>query len=103
MKLHLDELYNHLVYVLSDNGDWEYTREGVGKYNNRVFVVNLDDTGEDERELLFVSANLTVADVMKHGLAAGSYTYDNNEYWCNWDAEPEQHHVFREAIGLEQV
>ena len=80
MKLNLEDLYNYITHSLSDNGDWEYTREGIGVYNNQTFVVDLDDTGDDERELLFVKKGLTVEDVLQHGIASGSYVCEQGEY-----------------------
>ena len=47
---------------LMDDGDWEYVRMGVGVMNGRVFVVDLDDGGEEWREMNFVKEGLSVED-----------------------------------------
>lgn len=56
---------------LMDDGDWEYVRVGVGVMNGRVFVVDLDDSGEEFREMNFVKEVLSVEDVLRVGCEVG--------------------------------
>ena len=56
---------------LMDDGDWEYVRVGVGVMNGRVFVVDLDDGGEEWREMNFVKEGLSVEDVLRVGCEVG--------------------------------
>ena len=62
-----------LEVELMDDGDWEYLRMGVGVMNERVFVVDLDDSGEEWREMKFVREGLSVDDVLRIGCEVGVF------------------------------
>jgi len=103
MKMNLERIWNHLVVELEDNGDWEYTREGIGVYEGRVFLVDLDDSGESSRELLFVKEGLQVHQVLAIGKETGRYVQDEEgSFWYNWDidGDKESARSFREQVGI---
>ena len=66
-----------VVVSLMDDGDWEYVRMGIGKVvskkkeDRKVFVVDLDDSGEVWREIMFVKEGLSINDVLKIGCEVG--------------------------------
>ena len=69
---------------LMDDGDWEYVRMGVGVMNGKTFVVDLDDSGEEWREMNFVKEGLSVEDVLRIGCEVGvlveiDWGYDEND------------------------
>ena len=89
--MNLNCLPDHLVYTLNDNSDWEYTREGVGVYKGRVFVVDLNDTGERERQLHFVEEGLSVHDVIAVGVRTGRYGQcPAGSFYYDWDAADDE-------------
>jgi len=78
---------------MMDNGDWEYTRCGVGMIDGRVFMVDLDDNGEvwseigwcdnvkSVEELLEVGVRYKVFDLIDWG-------YDEEDRY-RWNVEEE--------------
>jgi len=103
MKMNLERIWSHLVVELEDNGDWEYTREGIGVYEGRVFLVDLDDSGESSRELLFVKEGLQIHQVLAIGKETGRYVQDEGgSFWYNWDNDgnSESAQSFREQVGI---
>jgi hypothetical protein len=90
-----------LKVTLMDNGDWEYDRMGLGVCEGRVFMVDLDDSGELIREMEYVKDGLSVQDVLKIGCDVGvivqiDWGYDERDlYRVNWDCLPEDWDKFR--------
>ena len=90
-----------LKVTLMDNGDWEYDRMGLGVCEGRVFMVELDDTGELIREMEYVKDGLSVQDVLKIGCDVGvivqiDWGYSQRDlYRVNWDCLPEDWDKFR--------
>ena len=88
MKMSLEDLESLVVYTLEDNGDWEYLREGIGIYQGRVFLVDLDDSGEEERKLLFVTEGMQIHEVLAIGKATGRYGQNpSGSFYYNWDKD----------------
>lgn len=86
--MNLEDIESCIVYALNDNSEWEYTREGIGIYNGRVFLVDLDDTGEEERKLLFVKEGMQVHQVLAIGKATGRYEQEpSGKFWYNWNKD----------------
>jgi hypothetical protein len=103
MKMNLDDLQDNLIYKLSDNSDWEYTREGIGFYEGRVFIVDLNDTGEDDRQLHFVEEGLQVHQVLAAGKQTGRYWQDpSGVFYYNWDTDGDEkvNTAFRLLVGI---
>ena len=103
MKMSLEDLDRCVVYTLEDNGDWEYLREGIGIYNRRVFIVDLDDTGEEERELRFVKEDLQIHQVLAIGKETGRYGQNpSGSFYYNWDKDGNKECIqsFCEQVGL---
>ena len=106
MNMNIEEIAEYLVYSLDDNGDWEYTREGIGVYNGRTFIVDLDDTGEENRTLYFCRKGIDVKAVLETGVKFGRYEKgpDGTYYYnINTDSGEEQEYneaAFRAALGM---
>lgn len=108
-KLDLEDptQYAWIKVSLMDDGDWEYTRTGIGEFNNRVFIVDLDDTGEQFREMIWVKNGLSVEDVLRIGVETGVFDkidwgYDeDDQYRERTDATPEQYNTFYQMIGID--
>lgn len=102
-SLSLEELDAYVIYKLTDNGDWEYTREGIGIYRNRTFIVDLDDSGEDKYELIFVRDGMQVHDVLAAGKASGRYVQDDSgTIYYNWgtDGNESVRAEFKKLVGI---
>ncbi len=90
--------------VLMDDGDWEYNRMGVGENEGRVFIVDLDDSGEEEREMEYVKEGLSVEDVLKIGVECGvineiDWGYDEDDkFRVNWESGEEDWDNYRKKI-----
>ena len=63
----IDEDCNLVKVKLMDNSDWEYDRMGLGECEGRVFMVDLDDSGEQLREMEYMKDGLSIQDVLKIG------------------------------------
>ena len=93
LDLHNDEQYRQEIFqVLDDNGDWEYPRLGLGEDHIGLYLVDLDDTGEQFREKLYVNDTFSAGDVIKEGLTLGVFVKDdegdiryNMDGVDNWD------------------
>lgn len=103
LTLSLEELDAYVIYKLTDNGDWEYTREGIGIYCGRTFIVDLDDIGEEERDLIFVREGMQVHDVLAAGKASGRYAQDDSgTFYYNWgtDGNNSARAEFNKLVGI---
>ena len=92
-KLNFDEDIELVKVEMMDDGDWEYVRWGVGEVDGKVFMVDLEDVGE-EGEMMFVKEGLSVEDVCKIGVEVGVFVdssewgYDENDrYRVKWELE----------------
>jgi len=103
MKMNLDDLDEYLIYKLDDNGDWEYTREGIGRYEGRTFLVDLNDSGSEERELLFVKEGMQVDQVLAIGKKTGRYEQcPSGTFYYDWDNDGD-HYIaeqFKQQVGI---
>ncbi len=102
LDTHNDEQYEKEIFqTFDDNGDWEYTRLGMGEDHIGLYLVDLDDTGERFREKLYVNDRFSAHDVILEGLALNvfeKYEKDdiryniNDETNVNWE-------TFLERVG----
>lgn len=99
----LEAIYNHLIYKLEDDSDWGYLREGIGIFEGRVFLVDLDDSGEEVRKLHFVEEGMQVHDVLAAGKKSGRYTQcPSGTFYYNWelDGSEEVDAAFKLLVGI---
>ena len=96
-KLNIEEEMELVMVSLMDDGDWEYLRMGIGECEDGVFVVELDDSGEEEREMKYVKEGLSVEDVCKIGIEVGVFVdssewgYDESDrVRMNWEMEGDE-------------
>ena len=77
--------YNQEIFqTFDDNGDWEYTRLGLGEDHIGLYLVDLDDTGDQFREKLYVNDTFSAGDVINEGLALGVFEkYDKDDIRFN--------------------
>jgi hypothetical protein len=85
---------------LSDNGDWEYDRMGIGMSKGRVFIVDLDDSGESWREMLYCDKVKSVKEVIECGIECGVIEKVNGEYYYEWEFEKKDDKKFNDMIGI---
>jgi hypothetical protein len=94
-----DQYENEIVVSFMDNGDWEYVRFGFGKDNNGLYFVDLEDSGEDLREKVYVKKNLTLEKIVEFGLENGVFDkFDENDIRCEDDCEKEDWENFMKFI-----
>lgn len=101
--MHMNNISDYLVYVLDDNGDWGYSREGIGIFEGRVFVVDLNDTGEEVRRINFVEESMQVHDVLAAGKSTGRYIQcPAGTFYYNWDADGDVQidNAFNMLVGI---
>ena len=91
---------------MMDNGDWEYDRIGVGMNKGKVFFVDLDDCGEDWREVEYCDKVESVERLLKIGVECKVFEkidwgYDENDmYRVNMNGDEEENwDKFRELVG----
>ena len=91
---------------MMDNGDWEYDRIGVGMNKGKVFFVDLDDCGEDWREVEYCDKVESVGRLLKFGVECKVFEkidwgYDENDmYRVNMNGDEEGNwDKFRELVG----
>ena len=78
LDLNNDEQYRQEIFqTFDDNGDWEYTRLGLGEDHIGLYLVDLDDTGDQFREKLYVNDTFSASDVINEGLALGVFVKDD--------------------------
>jgi len=87
LDTHNDEQYEQEIFqTFDDNGDWEYTRLGLGEDHVGLYLVDLDDSGERFREKLYVKDTFSSHDVIMEGLAMNvfeKYEKDDIRYNIN--------------------
>jgi hypothetical protein len=89
---------------LDDNGHWGYTRWGIGMNKGKVFIVDLDDTGETWREMKYCDKVKSVEEVVEIGIECGVIKKaDDDELWYEWECSEENNKKFEEKIGLTTV
>ena len=81
LDLNNDEQYsNEIFQTFEDNGDWEYTRLGLGEDHIGLYLVDLDDTGDQFREKLYVDdTTFSASDVIAEGLYLGVFERDDSD------------------------
>jgi hypothetical protein len=75
-----------IVIDMMDNGDWEYDRIGVGVNRGKVFFVDLDDSGEDWREVEYCNKVKSIGRLLKIGVECKVFEkidwgYDKNDIY----------------------
>jgi hypothetical protein len=85
--------------VLCDNGDWEYDRMGIGMNKGRVFIVDLDDSGESWREMLYCDDVCSVEEVVRIGIKCNVIEKYNDELYCEWESSKEDNEKFDKMVG----
>ena len=94
-------------WVLMDDSEYEYNRVGIGEYKGKVFIVDLDDSGEKYRELGFVKEGMNIEDVLNIGIECGvwkeiDWGYDEfDKYRVCWDLNGDEFDMFKEKVGVE--
>ena len=92
--------------VMMDDSVYEYNRVGVGEYEGRVFIVDLDDSGEKYRELEFVKEGLNINEVLNIGVECGvwkeiDWGYDEfDKYRVCLDLDGDEFDKFKEKVGM---
>ena len=93
-----------LVKSLMDNGDWEYDRLGIGEDEKGLFIVDVDDCGEEWRSVNRVKKGLSVEDILKIGVESGVLVkiddgYDeDDEYRFSMDSNDDKMEKFGEKV-----
>lgn len=88
INIYNEEQFNKEVkMVLSDNGDWEYARLGIGEDKLGVFVFDMNDSGEEEREKTYTQFE-TVDEALNFGCDIGVFTKDSEgTVYVDWENE----------------
>ena len=73
LDLFNEEQFNEVFLTLEDNGDWEYTRLGFGEDHVGLYMVDLDDSGEQFRDKFYINEKFSVGDVLAEGVACGVF------------------------------
>ena len=94
--------FKKIEVVLTDNGEWEYDREGVGMHKGKVFIVDLDDSGETWREMVYCENVKSVQELLDIGVKHKVYTIENGEYCVNWGMDGEDLSEFKKEIGANE-
>jgi hypothetical protein len=90
--------------VLCDNGYWGYDRLGIGMNKGKVFIIDLDDSGEDWREMWYCDKVKSVEEVVKIGIECGVIEEcDDGELYCEWESSEEENKKFDDMIGKKVV
>ena len=80
LDLSNEEQYeNEIFQTFGDNGDWEYTRCGLGEDHIGLYLVDLEDSGEFLREKLYINDTFSAHDVIKEGLALNVFEKDEKD------------------------
>ena len=93
-----------IVIEMMDNGDWEYDRIGVGMNKEKVFFVDLDDSGEDWREVEYCSKVNSIGRLLKIGVGCRVFEKidwgysENDKFRVNINGEVNWG-KFRELVG----
>ena len=112
-KVYLDvdnsEDLDCVEWVLMDDGDYEYNRVGIGEYEGKVFVIDLEDDGEGLKELRFVKEGMDINEVLNIGIECGvwkeiDWGFDEfDKYRVCWDLNGDEFDKFKEKVGVEIV
>lgn len=88
LDLENDEQYqNEIFQTFDDNGGWGYTRLGLGEDRIGLYLVDLDDSGEQFREKLYVNDRFSAHDVIMEGLALNVFSESGDEIYYNIEDE----------------
>jgi hypothetical protein len=101
----LENDFDLIKVNMMDNGDWEYTRLGIGEdVDGKVFLVDTDDHGEEEVVMNFCKEGLTIKDVLKIGVACNVFEkidwgYDeDDQHRVNVDCEQDDWSRFYKVV-----
>ena len=95
-----DDCGNMIKEVLSDNGYWEYDRLGIGMNGKKVFVVDMDDTGEEYREMVYCDNVNNVDEVLKIGGMCGVFEEVDGKYYVKMEYDEECESRWKKMIGM---
>jgi hypothetical protein len=88
LDLENEEQYsNEIFQTFDDNGHWGYTRLGFGQDHIGLYLVDLDDCGDQYREKLYVKETLSSHDVINKGIAMKVFEKDEDEIWYDMNNE----------------
>ena len=85
---------------LCDNGYWEYDRWGIGMYKGKVFIVDVDDSGEEWREMLYCDNVKSVKEVLDIGVECGVFELNDKIYYMEEDWRDEDYKKFSKLVGV---
>lgn len=100
----LENEFNLIEKVLMDNGDWEYDRLGFGiDSEKKLFLVDLDDSGEEWRVVNYVKEGLSMEDILEEGVRCGVFEkigwgYDEDDDYRVEDCSMEKWDEFGEKV-----
>jgi hypothetical protein len=73
LDIYNEKQCNEIFIHMADNGDWEYTRLGFGEDHVGMYLVDLDDSGEQFRDKLYINEKFSVQDVLAEGVDCGVF------------------------------
>ena len=81
LDIYNEDQYKEVFLTLDDNGDWEYTRLGFGEDHVGLYIVDLDDSGEQFRDKFYINEKFSVQDVLAEGVACGVFEKYDDPVW----------------------
>jgi hypothetical protein len=80
-----EEQYEREIFqVFADNGDWEYTRLGMGEDHVGLYLVDLEDGGEFFTKKHYINDSFSAHDVIMEGLALNVFVkYEKDDIRYN--------------------
>ena len=99
MKKLLNEIMKKGNYeFISDNGDWEYERIGIGELNGKVYRWDMEE-GEDT-DIVELKDGLSLEDVLNEGIKLGFFEKVVIEDWgVNWYLDLEKEVEMMDWLG----
>ena len=90
--LNLNDEVQHaeLEVILTDNGHWGYDRVAFGEDDRGIYMVDMNDDGETNKQKVYLKEGLTITYALYEGVARGVLVEEGDEYLVVMDCGQDQ-------------
>jgi hypothetical protein len=98
LNLNDEDQHAELEVILTDNGHWGYDRVAFGEDERGIYVVDMNDDGETNKQKVYLKEGLTILDALNEGVAHGVLVEEGDEFLVVMDCVQEEWNEWMEVV-----